>query len=65
MLDFTIYVFLCSQYFAYHKNRPYAGLSLHNFVSDRTLYETTGNRRGSCHLTEIGTLAIHLLTLQD
>ena len=27
-------------------------------ASDRLRYETMRNRRGSCHLTEIGTLAI-------
>ena len=33
--------------------------------SDRIRYETTGNRRRSWHVTEIGTIVIHPLTLHD
>ena len=32
---------------------------------DRIENETTGNGRGSCHLPEIGTLAIHHFTLHN
>ena len=35
------------------------------FVVRRIRSETTGNRRGSWHMTDIGTLAFHHLTLHD
>ena len=47
------------------KDRPHTTRFLSCDGSDRTRYETTGNRRGSWHLSEIGTLAIHNLTLHD
>ena len=45
--------------------RPHTTRFLSCDASDRIRYETTGNRRGFRHLTEIGTLATHLLTLND
>ena len=34
-------------------------------ASDQSRYETTHNRKGSCHLNELMTLAIKPLTLHD
>ena len=44
-------------------DRPHTTRFLSCDGSDRIRYETTSNRRGSWHLPEIGTLAIHHLTL--
>ena len=37
---------------------PHSTRFLWSDASDRIRYEMTGNRRGSCHLTEIGTLVV-------
>ena len=47
------------------QDRPHTTRFLSCDGSDRIQYETTGHRRGSWHLREIGTLAIHHLTLHD
>ena len=46
-------------------DRPHTTRFLSCDESDRMRYATTGNRIGSCHLTEIGTLATDPLTLHD
>ena len=68
--------FLCAQsyihFFSSRRNcglipldRPHTTRFLSCDASVQIQYETSGSHRGSCHLTEIGTLAIHPLTLHD
>ena len=46
-------------------DRPHTTRFLSSDGSDRIRYETTGYCRGSWHMTEIGVLVIHHLTLHD
>ena len=46
-------------------SRPHITRFLPYDAWDRIRYETTGKYTGSCHLTEIGTLAINPITLHD
>ena len=50
-------------YLSFRQASHYSTLSCNG--SDRIRYETTGHRRESWHMTDIGTLAIHHLTLHD